>query len=128
MSASFTIRPEAAGGYPWVTFEGHITLPDILAAIDALSLDGAYGSRCRLWDFRGCTMDLSGEELREIAEVGAERDEEPGRVALLADSDLIYGLGRMYEVIRSSPSAEYRVFRTEPEALAWLTEAQGDTG
>ena len=128
MSASFTIRPEAAGGYPWVKLEGHITTADILAAIDALSVEGVYASRCRLWDFRGCTVDLSSEELREIAEIGAARDQEPGRVAILADSDLIYGLGRMYEVVRSSPSSEYRAFRSESEALSWLTEPEGDTG
>lgn len=117
----FTIDSEAAAGWPRVTVEGHVTLDVVLEAIDALCVDGAYATRSRLWDFRGCTMDLSNEDLRRIVEYGSARDRGPGRVAILADSDLVYGLGRMYEVFRSSRSSEYRAFREEGPALEWLT-------
>ena len=92
----------------------------ILRAIDALCVEGGYATASRLWDFRGCTIDLSNEELRSIVEYGGARDREPGRVAILADTDLIYGLGRMYEVFRSSGASTYRTFRHEARALAWL--------
>lgn len=121
MPPNYTIRSEAAAGYPWVETEGHVTLDVILAAIDDLCVDGAYATPCRLWDFRGCTMALSNDELRQIVAYGSARDREPGRVAILADSDLVYGLSRMYEVFRSSGSSVYRAFREEAQALAWLS-------
>lgn len=119
--SQFSIRPDAAAGWPWVTLEGHLTLEVILETIDALCVDGAYATPSRLWDVRGCTVDLSNEDLREIVEYGSARDRGAGRVAILAGSDLSYGLGRMYEVFRSSRNAEYRAFREEDRALEWLT-------
>lgn len=124
MDASYEIRQGAAVGFPWVTFQGHVTLDAILGAIEELSPDGHYPRTSRLWDFRGCTVELSASELRRLADFGAARDREPGRVAILADSDLVYGLGRMYEVFRNSPTAEYRAFRDEATALAWLGAAE----
>lgn len=97
-----------------------MTLDVVLEIIDALCVDGAYATSSRLWDFRGCTMELSNDDLRKIVEYGSARDREPGRVAILADTDLVYGLSRMYEVFRSSEGAEYRAFRDEEQALEWL--------
>ena len=123
MSAHYEIRSEAAAGYPWITFQGDVTLEDIFRAIDDLSVEGAYGTHSRLWDFRSCTVDLSNEELSRIVEYGSARDREPGRVAILADTDFVFGLGRMYEVFRSSELSRYRAFRKEAEALDWLGES-----
>ena len=97
-----------------------MTLDVVLEIIDALCVDGAYATPSRLWDFRGCTVDLSNDDLRQIVEYGSARDREPGRVAILADTDLVYGLSRMYEVFRSSDRSEYRAFRDEDRATDWL--------
>lgn len=97
-----------------------MTLDVVLEIIDALCVDGAYATPSRLWDFRGCTMELSNDDLRRIVEYGSLRDRKPGRVAILADTDLVYGLSRMYEVFRSSDRSEYRAFRDEGQALEWL--------
>lgn len=105
-----------------------MTLDIVLGIIDALCVDGAYATPCRLWDFRGCTMELSNDDLRRIVEYGSARDREPGRVAILADSDLVYGLGRMYEVFRSSDRSEYRAFRVEDRALEWLRGGRDGSG
>lgn len=48
----------------------------------------------------------------------------PGcRRALLAPSDLAYGMGRMYQIFsQESGTGAVEVFRDRPAALAWLNE------
>jgi hypothetical protein len=49
----------------------------------------------------------------------------PGRAAVIASSNLIYGLLRMYEVFNEGNPAQIRVFREPDEALKWL-EGEAD--
>jgi len=71
-----------------------------------------------LIDFsRADSLRASGEEVRGLARLipsvrGARR-------AIVVNSDLHYGLGRMVSLTRS-PELEIEVFRTRTEAFAWL--------
>jgi hypothetical protein len=47
----------------------------------------------------------------------------PYRVAIVAPQDVVYGVGRMYEVYRERTPGIVQVFRTMEEALAWLRPA-----
>lgn len=40
--------------------------------------------------------------------------------AFVTDNDTIFGLARMFELGRTNPQDEFRVFRTMAEARAWL--------
>jgi hypothetical protein len=47
----------------------------------------------------------------------------PTRLAIVAVSDLVFGMSRMYELLRGDEvSEEIRVFRNYDEALAWLDD------
>ena len=49
-----------------------------------------------------------------------------GKLALLAESDLGYGMARMYQAMRDDGPDTIAVFRGESEAFAWLADdAQG---
>ena len=68
--------------------------------------------------------------LRRLAALAAGMDAvAPTRLAIVAASDLVYGLGRMYEAYRESDRRSRRdvnVFRTLEEATAYLDRSRGD--
>ncbi|MFC1530475.1 hypothetical protein ACFL6R_07160 [Gemmatimonadota bacterium] len=80
-----------------------------------------------LWDIRRATGNLTGTQIRELAQsVGSLwREQRPPRIALLVASGLQYGLARMYEqYIDLTRKMEMRVFKVEEEALEWLTSSR----
>jgi hypothetical protein len=63
--------------------------------------------------------------VRELASLSASMDDpdRPTRLAIVAPADEDFGLGRMYEALRSlqpGSTREVRVFRKRADALAWL--------
>lgn len=84
--------------------------PDVLAGRDELvDLRAVDGAR------------MSSAGLRQLAGVfEAHEKGEPGRVAIVASSDLAFGLSRMYQAFRSQSMSEIRVFRDLDEACRWL--------
>ncbi len=78
--------------------------------------------RLRLWDL-SCGMDLSSNELKEVAKFGKSNFNQPAKVAIVAPADLAYGLSRMYEVYREDSVIHGRAFRNQEEALQWLKES-----
>jgi hypothetical protein len=72
---------------------------------------------------------FSSERARELARMSAAMDppDTATKMAIVAPDDLLFGLGRMYEAFReAAPSSrkQVAVFRTRPEAMAWLGHAQ----
>ena len=73
----------------------------------------------------------SGERVGDLAKYSAAMDAAPlrsGRVAILAPSDVAYGLGRMYQANRAmQPGSlvEVAVFRGRAEAEWWLISGKG---
>jgi hypothetical protein len=53
-----------------------------------------------------------------------------GKFAIVAPRDFLFGMARMYEILRSDSPVEVHVFRDRQEALLWLgiaeSEAQPD--
>jgi hypothetical protein len=69
--------------------------------------------------------------VRHLAGVSAEMDSRtgPGRLAIVAPSDLAYGLGRMYATFRDldkRSSRKVSVFREMDQALVWLAGGDED--
>ena len=71
-------------------------------------------------DFSQCTQfDISAEDIRALAEVPIFSPQ--SRRALVLPTDLAYGLGRMFEMLRESHGdTGIRAFRTLEEALDWV--------
>ena len=75
-------------------------------------------------------VDGSGIEAMQVTFPGQRRLQDAvsaydrflkgGRVAMLAASDAVYGMFRMWELQRENLSYTVRVFRSRDEALAWL--------
>jgi len=67
----------------------------------------------------------SPDRVRELAQEAADADlgHPPSRLAIIAPSDITFGLGRMFQAHRQlNPRSRKQVgvFRTEAEALAYL--------
>lgn len=72
---------------------------------------------------------VSSDRARQLAEVAARADppDHSSRFAIVATTDLTFGLARMYATYRELQergTKEVRVFRTRDEALTWLTPAR----
>ncbi len=76
--------------------------------------------------------EASRERVSELAELAASMDT-PGvatKLAIVANADLHFGLGRMYQSVRAAkPQANKTVgvFRTREEAMQWLDLASAPT-
>lgn len=103
-----------------VKIVGKPTLQEILDTNKALMKNGRYICSRRFWDLRACLMDFSSEELEIIANFADHGEQNPSKIALLAMSDLTYGLSRMFQAFRQSENSTLSVFRDESEAMRWL--------
>jgi hypothetical protein len=108
-----------------------------------LTHEDVFGYQREVWsraDVAGYDelVDLSGidridqpstGEVRSLATLAASMDPKGSRskLAIVARDDFAFGLGRMYETYRGldpRSTKEVRVFRTVPEALAYLRPAR----
>jgi hypothetical protein len=111
------------GDFLFTTIEGETTYADVKAYLDKLMEDpGFRPGMPGLIDCRGVKSLFSIRDLRQTAADARNRPkmQVPGRAAVLASSNLIYGLLRMYEVFNEGSPSEIRVFRKPEDAMAWL--------
>ncbi len=74
-----------------------------------------------LWDLREAHFDLSGAEIRDLADFSKRRAPPVRlRTAFLVDRDHQFGLLRMFQTFSETENARTSVFREEERALAWL--------
>jgi hypothetical protein len=103
---------------------GEYTTADLRRTLQDALADRQCGQR------DGVLFDLSESkslhqrtptDIQEMARFLASQSEPfGGRLAMVAPSDLAYGLMRIGVVIAEASGAEPRVFRTTEEALEWL--------
>jgi hypothetical protein len=93
---------------------------ELLAHARALAANPRFRPHfSQLTDFREATgVDVTTATVREMAELspfgsGARR-------ALVAPNDLIYGMARMFQIMRSGSPDQIDVFRELDSALEWL--------
>lgn len=120
MGEGFRFELEECDEYLKGKLYGSATLADLMEVMDAISENGFYRYARRLWDLRECRIELSSDDLRALAEHGRARDALESRAAVVASSDLSFGLMRMHEVFRQQEGLSHRVFREEQEAVRWL--------
>ena len=78
----------------------------------------------RILDLSDCTgVDLDFTEVGRFAEMRSRIQlANPVRLAVIAPSDLNFGVARMFQTLVSNPMIEFRIFRAPAEAMAWIGE------
>lgn len=104
-----------------VTAVGDIRLEDMVAIMSELG-----GQRCLSYairfDARAASLLLSAEETRRLVPLIARlRDEHGhGRIAFVTESDVSFGMARMYATLAAESDPDFMVYRTLSEGDAWL--------
>ena len=118
-------RFDSSNGVLWLIVEGEVDFQEVMRTVDDLYGTDVYDRR--IWDVRKTTnyisrgeMEALGAALRRLAE---NRDI---RSALLTTTDLQFGMSRALQPRVDTDTISLGVFKTEEEAVAWVTEAQTD--
>ena len=104
-------------------FSGEISLPELEKALDEVTREPWFHSHLKLIaDFRGCSTAMSGDDVHTFATYAKRADVAWGdtKWAILASSDLIYGLSRIYMAITAEYHVQTHVFRSAQESDDWL--------
>jgi hypothetical protein len=99
---------------------GRVTNEDLFGVQDRLAVDPAFDPQYgMLYDFTGVTDAAVTHDA-----IAALRVRDPfargARQAVVVDSDVAFGLSRMYELLHELHEEEFRVFRDPLEAHRWL--------
>jgi hypothetical protein len=75
-----------------------------------------------IFDTRGAWTNLTQEQVRDLVwfTEALHRRARFGPTAIIADSDLAYGMARMYQMLLEGKAVPIGVFRTLPEGEQWL--------
>ncbi len=116
IASRFTI--ESQDGIVHLQFSGQPTLQEIMAAFQ--DLNALADSQLRLWNFPD-GLNLTAEELQDIADFTARQTPQPQRVAIVTAQDLAYGLMRMFQAYRQEGGhSSIRVYRNLDDARRFL--------
>jgi hypothetical protein len=77
-------------------------------------------------DLRYGSVDLSPDDIRELATAARERPWPPSRCAFVTPYDSTFGDLRMFEQWADRGARQYRTFRTFRDAYEWLGIETGD--
>jgi hypothetical protein len=115
------------------TFSGFVSDADLLGAYAGLVAEPDYDATLDdLVDLREVThFGVSTDGLRQVIGMFAPIDGLgiPTRLAVVAPSDAVYGVSRMYQMLRGDEvPEEINVFRDLGEAHAWLAEGRAARG
>ena len=105
------------------TAEGGVTGEDLQRHAQALAADPGVQGLDEMVDLSDRRhVDASAGAIRETARLLRERglNKEGGKLALVAGSEAIFGMARLYAAHRDHPNIGIRVFRDRAEALEWL--------
>ncbi len=104
-----------------VVATGDVRIEDMVALLSELA-----ETRClafqQLFDARRMTLVMSADEIRRLVAFTARLREEHGhaRTAFVADSDLTFGLARIYATLAADSDSGFMVYRTMDDGAAWL--------
>ena len=102
---------------------GEIGLPEIENALSEIPAQPWFRPHLKMIaDTCQCTTAMMGEDVQAIAAHARHLDPAWGETqwAVLATSDLIYGLARVYMAVTADFQVHTQVFRTTREASEWL--------
>ena len=117
-----TSQIDSSLGVVFSTFQGVVTSEDILAQVESFKNDPAFQpSFNHLIDTRGTTrFDVSIADIRVVSSHSTFN--EKSRRAVVAEDTEMYGVGRVYQILREDQGRpdQVRVFRDMAEARRWL--------
>jgi hypothetical protein len=104
---------------------GHVEDRDLLDYAERLLADpDRTRAKHELVDLRRVddSSEVSSAGVRRLAEFWSDRSAmmAGGRLAIIAPSEVGYGMSRMYQILRSDGPDSIQVFRQRGEALRWL--------
>ena len=109
------------------TYTGRVDDRELLETYTALLTAADYDTTLNdLVDLTSIeNLEVSSDALRELVRVFQPIDPylSGRRRAIVAPSDSVYGMARMYEILRSDSPEEIRVFRSLDAARDWLAAA-----
>ncbi|MGR8949693.1 MAG: hypothetical protein ACU84Q_16750 [Gammaproteobacteria bacterium] len=113
-----------------VTPRRPVTVDDACAAIkEIIDIPGFCPGLPSVWDLRQTElMHINADDIKVISKQANTFKDERGeaRIAFIVNSDLAYGLGRMFEMINATSHIDARVFRRYEEGECWaLNRNQG---
>ena len=99
---------------------GIVTDRELLAHVRALTIDPRFVRNLhQLADLRDVTdVEVTAATIRKMASLNPYGD--GSRRAVVVTSDLLFGMARMYQILRDEPTDELEIFRTLDDALRWL--------
>lgn len=122
MAITYTLdRPR---GRMYTRAEGLLTRPEIEAHLEVEEAERALGY-AELFDARGTTLNISADGVRRLVERARKLHAAGivvGPTAIVADSDVVFGMARMYAILSEFVHAPVDVFRDREAALAWLDD------
>ncbi len=126
MPITYRFDPE---GFVRTECSGAVTLSEVHAHFRALEADPATPAQLNvLLDMSRMTSLPESDQLQAI--VGDLRRLEPkvvwGACAIVATSDALFGMSRMFEVFAERQFSRTGVFRATEKALRWLAEGRAE--
>ena len=125
MPISYHIEKDA--GRVVLEFRGTITDRELFATYEALYADPSH--RVGLDELTDCReverVDVTTGALVALAASTArllDGKQQTWRVAIVAPSDVVFGMARMYEAFRAESPEQVQVFRDRAAAEAWLAD------
>ena len=124
MSINLTFTNDKQGIY--AALEGKVTLKDfITGAAEAYSEENIQIQRYQIIDFTNCTsFELSSNDMQQIAKIDKEASETNPNIiiAIIATTDVAFGMSRVYEAYADETGFDIMVFRNSEDAEAWIQE------
>jgi hypothetical protein len=104
-----------------ITATGDIRIEDMAALMMELT-DNRVFAYAQRFDARNATVMMNAEDVRRIVPLIARLREEHGhaRTAFIAESDVTFGMARMYATLSADSDSGFMVYRTIEEGEAWL--------
>ncbi len=104
-----------------VTATRELRLEDMVALITELVRQGCF-AYAQLFDARRATVLLTADDIRRVVTLIGRLRAEHGqaRTAFIAESDVSFGMARMYATLAAETDSGFTVYRTIGEGEAWL--------
>ncbi len=107
------------------SIEGRVTIEDLRRALVGITESGDYPADVRaLWDLRKLDFTLIDSKFGEQLVALRKRNTKRGnaRIAIIAETDLSFGMSRMYEMLSDGLPQQIMVFRDYSRGEAWLLD------
>lgn len=121
-----TLHVEPAKDLVCIEATGTVTLEEVLQLVENLSVAGSdiKGRNGIVDASRAVGTTLTFDAVRRVSDQVTRIEEvfRGTRWAIIATSDVMFGIARIYETLRMGKSFEVRAFRSRRDAEMWIKE------